>query len=55
MRKKIKTPKSLTGGLPEICDFDEGFKGGNFRLHKPPLTPRKGSQGPELATNSNAG
>jgi len=28
MRKKIKTPKSCTGVLPEICDFEKGGAGG---------------------------
>jgi hypothetical protein len=32
MRKKIKTPKSFTGGLPEICDFERGVRGENFTL-----------------------
>ena len=30
MIKKIKTPKSFTGVLPEICDFERGVRGENF-------------------------
>lgn len=32
MRKKQKTPFTFAGGLPEICDFEGGFQGGNFSL-----------------------
>ena len=32
MRKKIKTPKSFTGGLPEICDFEGGCGGETLPL-----------------------